>query len=286
MGADFLIVGQGLAGTLLAWEFERAGFSFAIADAGHGRAASGVAAGIINPITGRRLVKSWRIDARLAGARAEWPSALEPRLCREAAGSGLCRLLAQTGFESGEKTRRQRGPDGSEQHLADLLIGGRPVGVAAVIGCRGRWGRRRLIGFSLFSRRRVARARPQHEAGGGLSIFQRDKGALIEGGRCARCCRRHQGGTQRANAEGQRGAAQTLEEVIGQDHMREKRARGRDVDRHGSISVQTVEVDPEGRTLGQGRRRVFIIAAFIADEEQTGVSRCVDRGCNERRLSR
>lgn len=86
MGADFLIVGQGLAGTLLAWEFERAGFSFAIADAGHGRAASGLAAGIINPITGRRLVKSWRIDARLAGARAayrELEAALGVPLWRE-----------------------------------------------------------------------------------------------------------------------------------------------------------------------------------------------------------
>lgn len=72
MSPDILIVGQGLAGTLLAWEFERAGIPFAIADAGHGAAASGVAAGIINPITGRRLVKSWRIDERLPVARAAY----------------------------------------------------------------------------------------------------------------------------------------------------------------------------------------------------------------------
>jgi len=61
--AGILIVGQGLAGTLLAWEFERAGIPFAMVDAGHAAAASRVGAGIINPITGRRLVKSWRIDA-------------------------------------------------------------------------------------------------------------------------------------------------------------------------------------------------------------------------------
>ena len=60
--ADLLIVGQGLAGTLLGWELERAGIPFAIADAGHGRAASRVAAGLLNPITGRRLVKSWRVE--------------------------------------------------------------------------------------------------------------------------------------------------------------------------------------------------------------------------------
>ena len=55
MSPEILIVGQGLAGTLLAFELERAGVSFAIADAGHEGAASSVAAGVINPITGRRL---------------------------------------------------------------------------------------------------------------------------------------------------------------------------------------------------------------------------------------
>ncbi len=65
MAADFLILGQGLAGTMLAWEFERAGISFEIVDAGHERAASRVAAGIINPITGRRLVPSWRVESLL-----------------------------------------------------------------------------------------------------------------------------------------------------------------------------------------------------------------------------
>ncbi len=70
MRSDILIVGQGLAGTLLAWEFERAGISFAITDAENSpTAASRVAAGIVNPITGRRLVKSWRIDALLPAAR-------------------------------------------------------------------------------------------------------------------------------------------------------------------------------------------------------------------------
>lgn len=68
--ADVLIAGQGLAGTLLAWELERAGISFAIADSGHRRAATMAAAGIINPITGRRLVPSWRVDALRPAAAA------------------------------------------------------------------------------------------------------------------------------------------------------------------------------------------------------------------------
>ena len=64
-----LIVGQGLAGTLLAWELERVGMEFEIVDAGHARAASRVAAGIINPITGRRLVKNEGIETLMPVAR-------------------------------------------------------------------------------------------------------------------------------------------------------------------------------------------------------------------------
>jgi glycine/D-amino acid oxidase-like deaminating enzyme len=85
MRSDILIVGQGLAGTMLAWELERAGISFAITDQGHASAATAAAAGIINPITGRRLVKSWRIDDLLPRAREtyrELESMLDLPLCR------------------------------------------------------------------------------------------------------------------------------------------------------------------------------------------------------------
>ncbi len=77
MHERLLIVGQGLAGTLLAWECERAGVPFEIADAGHEGAASRVGAGIINPVTGRRWVKTWR--------REEWYGSAE-RTYRELEG--------------------------------------------------------------------------------------------------------------------------------------------------------------------------------------------------------
>ena len=67
--ADILIVGQGLAGTLLGWELERAGIPFTMVDSGHDAAVSRIAAGIVNPITGRRLVKSWRVETLLPMAR-------------------------------------------------------------------------------------------------------------------------------------------------------------------------------------------------------------------------
>jgi len=68
MRAPLLIVGQGLAGTVLGHACERAGIEFEMADAGHATAASRVGAGIINPITGQRIVKSQGIDALRAPA--------------------------------------------------------------------------------------------------------------------------------------------------------------------------------------------------------------------------
>jgi glycine oxidase len=53
--ADVIIVGQGLAGTLLALELEKLGRSVIIIDDNHRDAASPVAAGLINPVTGMRL---------------------------------------------------------------------------------------------------------------------------------------------------------------------------------------------------------------------------------------
>ncbi len=74
MRADILIIGQGLAGTLVGWECERAGLAFEVVDQGHATAASRVAAGIINPVTGRRLVKTWRVEPLLSQARETYQS--------------------------------------------------------------------------------------------------------------------------------------------------------------------------------------------------------------------
>lgn len=66
---DYLIVGQGMAGTLLSWFLRKKNRSFYMVDNGHHQAASKIAAGIINPITGRKYVKSWRIEQFLPVAR-------------------------------------------------------------------------------------------------------------------------------------------------------------------------------------------------------------------------
>lgn len=76
---DYLIVGQGLAGTLMAHFLLQAGKEILLIDNGHKNAASKVAAGIINPITGRRFVKSWRINKLIPFAEQTYRE-LEKRL--------------------------------------------------------------------------------------------------------------------------------------------------------------------------------------------------------------
>lgn len=60
--ADFLIVGQGVAGSVLAWTLDQLGCRVVVADAPNLPSASGVAAGIVNPLTGRKLVHTWQAD--------------------------------------------------------------------------------------------------------------------------------------------------------------------------------------------------------------------------------
>ncbi len=59
---DVLIIGGGIAGTMLGWHLLRRGVSFDILDEGYKEASSYRAAGLINPVTGRRFVKSWMFD--------------------------------------------------------------------------------------------------------------------------------------------------------------------------------------------------------------------------------
>lgn len=76
---DALIVGQGLAGSLLAWELKARGRSVLVLDDAAKNAASRVAAGLINPVTGPRLVKTPLADELLPGLTASL-SDLERRL--------------------------------------------------------------------------------------------------------------------------------------------------------------------------------------------------------------
>jgi glycine/D-amino acid oxidase-like deaminating enzyme len=59
---DFLVVGQGLAGSLLAIELIEAGQRVLVIDRETTETSSKKAAGIYNPITGRQMAKTWMAD--------------------------------------------------------------------------------------------------------------------------------------------------------------------------------------------------------------------------------
>ena len=65
MHIENLIIGQGICGTFLCNELQKAGQSFRVIDESRPFSASKIASGIINPVTGRRLVKTWMIDELL-----------------------------------------------------------------------------------------------------------------------------------------------------------------------------------------------------------------------------
>src|SRR5690242_6028765 len=62
MQVDYLIVGQGICGTMLSWFLHKEGKTFFIIDDNNEKASSKVAAGVINPVTGRRYAYTWMID--------------------------------------------------------------------------------------------------------------------------------------------------------------------------------------------------------------------------------
>ncbi len=66
---DVIVVGQGLAGTTLAWSLRWSGSRVLVVDRDSPVTSSKIAAGLITPITGQRLVKTWRFDEL-------WPAAV------------------------------------------------------------------------------------------------------------------------------------------------------------------------------------------------------------------
>lgn len=70
---NILIIGQGIAGSCLAWELKRRGAEFTVADRPIAETASRVAAGLVNPLTGRAFRPGWRQEECLAAAEAFYP---------------------------------------------------------------------------------------------------------------------------------------------------------------------------------------------------------------------
>lgn len=76
---DYLILGQGLAGSLLGWNLQQQGCKVMLIDDSYQSSSSMVAAGLINPLAGRRLVlppemENWLQAAALTYAKLEQSS--------------------------------------------------------------------------------------------------------------------------------------------------------------------------------------------------------------------
>lgn len=59
---EYLIVGQGICGTFLSYYLQKAGRDFFVIDESKPFTASKAASGVINPVTGRRMVRTWMIE--------------------------------------------------------------------------------------------------------------------------------------------------------------------------------------------------------------------------------
>lgn len=66
---DYIITGQGIGGTLLAYFLHKKGCKILLVDDGHKTASSLSAGGVMNPVTGRKFQNSWEIDTLLPFAK-------------------------------------------------------------------------------------------------------------------------------------------------------------------------------------------------------------------------
>ena len=72
MHVDYLIIGQGISGTWLSYYLQKEQKSFIIIDNNFSNSPSRIAAGIINPVTGRRHVEVWLADEIITFANSAY----------------------------------------------------------------------------------------------------------------------------------------------------------------------------------------------------------------------
>lgn len=113
---DVIIVGQGLAGTALAWCLQDAGKQVLILDASEPATSSKIAAGLMTPITGQRLHISHRYDEFMRTARAFYTS-VEKRTGRSFFYERTALRLFRSEGERQKWSERRRKPE----YVAHLL---------------------------------------------------------------------------------------------------------------------------------------------------------------------
>lgn len=102
---ELVIVGQGLAGTALAWQLLRRNRSVLVIDREHG-GCSPLAAGLMTPVTGKRVAESWRWDELFPFASAFYRDMEARTGAAFFTARGAVRL-----FASADERARYRGPE-------------------------------------------------------------------------------------------------------------------------------------------------------------------------------
>ncbi len=69
---DYLIIGQGIGGTMLSYQAIKRNKSFKLIDNSFQHSASIISSGVINPVTGRRIVKTWMIEELMGKAKTDY----------------------------------------------------------------------------------------------------------------------------------------------------------------------------------------------------------------------
>ncbi len=103
---DFLIVGSGLAGSVLALELLRAGSSVTVIADSSRPSSSRVAGGLVNPVTGKYLAKTWLADELFSGLQAYY--------------EGLEKLFSGSFYHKTGLFRPFTGPEHKKSSLAQI----------------------------------------------------------------------------------------------------------------------------------------------------------------------
>lgn len=116
---DTLIIGQGLAGSLFAWELAHRGQRILVLDDENASAASVAAAGLINPVTGQRIVKTVGVDEYLPKALKHYRALEEMLDCKLLVEEPMWRLLRTEKEQQVWQTRKNDA--GYDAYLGEWL---------------------------------------------------------------------------------------------------------------------------------------------------------------------
>lgn len=107
--APTLVVGLGIAGAMVGWQLRARGLPFVVVDRGEVQTASRTAAGVLNPVTGKRLVKTWHAEKALPFAKETY-RAIEAELGQRFLYESPVLRVCKSAEERKQWDKRRRNP--------------------------------------------------------------------------------------------------------------------------------------------------------------------------------